>query len=301
MRGQSGQALALVLVVMAILFALAGALTIGVTELLQQQGGGRAASTDDLTVQSAVADGVAFVAGRQNQCAVTPATMARSSANQPASQVRINFPNGAGHASPWPSGNALCSRLDHVASSLTASTFSSIDPKWGTAGGCDVVKVPNGNPMSWVAFNGRWQASGYAYAYVDGQSASPCNNNLAPPRPGSCSSTPKPSDCIRCGQNIVGPVPPVVQLALECDTSGSAPLYLHIHNTLAIAPGPGQPANTGSPARIFFAPESTSGTGVLYVLAAPTSLKTPSDYEESLLYVGPGGSPNQLVYEAPLP
>lgn len=298
MRGQSGQALALVLVVMAILFALAGALTIGVTELLQQQGGGRAASTDDLTVQSAVADGVAFVAGRQNQCAVTPATTARTSTNQPASQVRINFPNGAGHASPWPSGNAFCSRLDHVASSLTASTFSSIDPKWGTAG-CDVVKVPNGNPTSWIAFNARWQPPGYAY--VDGQSGNPCNSP-APPRPGNCSSTPKPSDCLRCGQAIGGSnPPPVVQLALECDTSGSAPLYLHIHNTLAIAPGPGQPANTGSPARIFFAPESTSGTGVLYVLAAPTSLKTPSDYEESLLYVGPGGSPNQLVYEAPLP
>jgi hypothetical protein len=279
--------------VMAILFALAGALTIGVTELLQQQGGARTASTDDLAVQSATADTVSRVAGIQTQCPVTPATIARL--NQPVTQISISFPRLTTDVG----GSAFCSRLDRVAGSLTAGTFSYIDPKWAAPGGCDVVQVPNGNPMSWVAFNGRWQDTGSAY--VDGQSANQCNPP-ARPRPGSCSSTPKPSDCLRCGQAIGKPYPPVVQLALECDTSGSAPLYLHLHNTLPIAPGPGQPASTGSPARIIFVPESTSGsTGVLYLLAAPTSLKTPSDYEEALLYVGPGGSPNQLVYEAPLP
>jgi hypothetical protein len=294
-RGQGGQALALVLVVMAILFAVAGALTLGVTQLLQQQGGARTASTDDLTAQSATADTVSRVAGSQAQCPVTAATMARL--NQPVTTLTIAFPRGAGSAAPpWLGGQAYCSRLDRVAGSLTASTFSYLPtPNWAT--NCPVVRVPNGNPMSWVFFNGRWQAPGYAY--VDGLSGNICNN--LPPTPGSCSNTPKPLDCRRCGQTMWPSPQPVLQVALECDTSGSAPLYLHLFNSLPVIARPGQ-APTRSPARIFMAPESTSGsTGSMYILAAPTSLKTPSDYEEALLYVGPGGSPNQLVYEAPLP
>ncbi len=290
-RGQRGQALALVLVVMAILFALVGALTIGVSELLRQQGGDRTASTDDLTVQNAVADTVSYVAGSEAQCQVTPATMVRSN-QQPASPVRLNFPNSAGAPGAPPTWNspegALCSRLDRVAGSLGAGTFSFLPVGWGSSN-CLVQQVPNGDAKSWIGFNGRWKDWGYAY--VDGLSANACLS--APPKPGQNPCSTNPKACVRCGQTL-GPFTKatVVQVALECDTSGTGPLYMHLFNPLM-----------HSPARAFRVPESTStsGTGVLYLLVTPTTLKTPSDYEEALLYVGPGGTPNQLVYEAPLP
>jgi hypothetical protein len=291
-RGQRGQALALVLVVMAILFALVGALTIGVSELLRLQGGDRTASTDDLTVQSAMADTVSNVAGSQSRCQVTPATMVRSN-QQPASPVRLSFPNGAGdpETTTWNSPSALCSRLDRVAGSLGAGTFSYLPLSWGSSN-CLVQQVANGDAKTWIAFNGRWQTQDKAqgYAYVDGLSTNPCVS--VPPNQGQNQCSTNPKACIRCGQTL-GPFanPTVVQVALECDTSGTAPLYLHLFNPLH------------SPLRAFRVPESTStsGTGVLYLFAAPTTLRTPSDIEDALLYVGPGGTPNQLVYEAPLP
>jgi len=289
-RGQSGQALPLVLVVMVVLFALAGAITLGTSELLRQQGGSRTASTDDLAVQSATADAVAQVAGNANprtsSCPVSPATIARTNPLPaitppvPPTPLTINFPNVITNVqSP-----AYCSRLEQVAGTLTANAYLRL-PLW--TGSCLDVPLPASGKQTWVFFDGRWSSGGYAY--VDGDNAhNPCSLTLPAVSKSACTTTPKGDDCIRCGLTVAAPKP-VTQVALNCDLSGTAPLYLHVYNTTHV-----------SPARAFFVQQDPAG-GTLYLVAAKTGLNPPTDYEEAILYVGSGGGPNQLAYEAPLP
>jgi hypothetical protein len=312
-RGQSGQALPLVLVVMIVLFALAGAITLGTSELLRQQGGSRTASTDDLAVQSATADAIAQVAGSSppKQCTVASASTARfNPPPTPQSPLPIAFPNVITSVR----STAYCSRLDHVA----AGPLTYLTKAWPQAGNCLDQQVTGGQ-RAWIVLDGRWKSGGYAY--VDGNSEhNPCISTPAPVtgRTNPCTTTPKGDDCVRCGQTI-GPSQQlrVVQVALDCDVSGngsngssgngngssgngngngsgngsgsgSGKLYLHLYNVVP------------SPPRTFFVPQDRNG-GTMYLVAADTKFGPPRDYEESVFYVPPGGGADQLLYEAPLP
>lgn len=284
MGDQRGQALAIVLVVMAVLFALAGAITIGTSVLLRQQGGPWNASTDDLAGQSAVTDAVAQVAGNQPpKCGLTteegfPET------SQPPTPLSITFPN----VNTDVSSLAYCNRLDQVSASLPSSFY--LIPAWASSS-CTDLPVPTSSQRSWIFFNARWMASG-GYAFVDGNTTmGTCTANPPTPKPGTdpCSSTPVQPSCVRCGQ-VIGPSkqPQVAQVALNCDLRGTGNLYLHVYN----------PAH--SPARAFSVTQDQSG-GVVYLVAANTRVSSAAAYEEAVLFVGPGGSPNRLLYEAPLP
>ena len=79
-------------------------------------------------------------------------------------------------------------------------------------------------------------------------------------------------------------------MVLACDLttlpSGSR-AYLHVRNTLR------------SPYRGFLSLETNQGSGSMYLIAAATNLGSGRDYEEALMFVGPGLS--QLRYRASIP
>lgn len=66
--GQHGQALAAVLVIMALLFLLVGGVTMALSALVRQQGPNRTQTTNDLAAQNAVAATAADVSGGQSAC-----------------------------------------------------------------------------------------------------------------------------------------------------------------------------------------------------------------------------------------
>lgn len=282
MRDQKGQALAIVLVVMAILFALAGAIIIGTSALLRQQGGPRNASTDDLATQSAVADAVAQVAGNQPPTCSLDTDEIYPAVPEPPTPLSITFPNVATDVGSI----AYCSRLDQVSANLQGNFY--LHPTW-TNGSCADVAVSPSSQRTWIFFNARWTGSG-GYAFVDGNSTmSSCVSR--PPTPGSnpCSTKPVQPSCMRCGQ-VIGTTRTlqVAQVALDCDLSGSASLYLHVYN----------PAH--SPGQAFSVTQDPTG-GVIYLVAANTKVGSAAAYEEAVLFVGPGGNPNRLLYEGSLP
>lgn len=272
-RHQRGQALVGVLVVMLILFALAGAVSLATSVLLRQQSGTRSAYTDDFAAQNATADAVSQVAGSVSRCSVTAASYPRTA--RPPTPLSISFPNGVTDVA----AAAYCGRIDQVASTVPQYLYNNLT--WGTTSKCIVPQaLPRANKV-WIFFNARWSSTGGGgYAYVDSDS-----------NPSLCSSTPPtPTSSFRCGQVIPQPPPaPVISVALSCDLGGAAPLYLHIANFSA-----------KSPLQVFIMDQDPQG-GSIYLLASATKLRSGPDYEEAILFVSADGSINRLLYEARLP
>jgi hypothetical protein len=264
-RRQEGQALVAAMVVMLILFALAGAVAIGATTLLSSQRDQGGTFRDDLTVQSAVSDAVARVAGSQTRCG--PA--------QPA--LSIDLPEQDNPASSDPSF-ALCVRADDV----QPDTIRTTALNWARDGApglgsapwlCITVQLP-GNGIA-IAFDARWTLGGYAY--VDGQGLTSCNPQPPPPGP-----------TVPCQRSFPGSTTPV-QMVLSCQFSTFGPsdhAYLHIRSA------------EQAPARVFTAHQATN-SGSMYLLAARTGLPRP-DYEEAVVHVDPTGA-TRLAYEGRLP
>ncbi len=285
-RAQRGQAVIGVLVALTVLFALAGAVTIGALALLRQQTGSHNANTDDFAAVSAATDAASLVAGSRTRCTLTSAaTFARTTTPTP---LPIRFPNVTTDVA----ASAYCSRLDGVAvSSLSTNLY--LTPTW-SANNCTAMPLPAvdaGVQRAWVFFDARWSTAGYAY--VDGSGAQSCSRTPPSPKASDCLGTTPSASCIRCGQAI-DPGGQVVQVTLDCDVSdvGGGQLYLHAANPGAAA---GQ-----LPPRVFFAAQDPTG-GSLYVMVADTTGRPGPAYQEVLLFVGPNGSPNQLLYRAPLP
>lgn len=275
---QRGQALVGALVVMVILFALAGAVALAASGLLRQQAATTRAYTDDFGVQSATADAISQVAGSATQCTVptTTATFPRLNGTVP-TPLAISFPSGTANLASI----AYCARVDQV--STTIGTDFSTDIQWQAT--CQETRLPDSFAGQRVEtfFAARWSSPGFVY--VDRGQA--CDTTWATSTP--CRGQGSIPDCVACGDTVT-PAAQVtmVQLALDCDLGGATSgWYLHISN----------PAR--SPSRVFIVQHDASG-GSLYLIAAAAGANGAGPYEQSILLVPPAGGTNRLLWEAPL-
>ncbi|HSR23139.1 MAG TPA: hypothetical protein VLW53_06285 [Candidatus Eisenbacteria bacterium] len=263
--GQQGQALVGVMVVMLILFALAGAVAIGASTLLAGRGQSRL-TNDDFQVRSAVNDSVAQIAGNARICGAPPPLPSPSPTPAPTptpSPLSLSLP-------PRVSAQAYCMRQDWVEpGSLQRHAPQS---------NCDTLPLGQPNGRVAVLFDARATSGGWAY--LDTRPASTCST----PFP-----TPSPSD-LPCRESFGATQ--LVQVALTCDYASGDSAFLHIDVS-----GPG-------PRQVFTALENPQGApgavGFLYLIAAGTGVASP-DYEESVYYVSDDGATRRLLYEAPLP
>jgi hypothetical protein len=290
-KRQSGQALVGVLVVMLILFALAGAVTLATSVLLRQRATMRTAYSDDFTAQNAAADAISQVAGSSSLCRrVTPASFPRLSSPEP--PLLISLPN----TFPSPVADtpqaAYCRRIDQVASTLPSYLYTNVS--WDNPPFSSCVKpVPlssqQGKKVS-IFFNARRvNTTVDPYAYVDGNGSNGSSN---------CSSTRPSLSSLPCGYAMDHQTaPPVIQVLLSCDlTSGSScgsgsSCYLHIANV------------SSSLGRVFIVDQTdpSPSSSSIYLLASATGLRSGQDYEETVLLVSVSTNTNRLLYEARLP
>jgi hypothetical protein len=269
---QRGQALVAVMVVMLILFALAGAVAIGASTLLTRRGES-AAVANDFQVRSAVNDSVALLAGSTKRCGAPPPLPSPSPTAMPTpvpSPLGLTLPdrNLPGGIHP----TALCAREDLV----TSGTVQRIAV--GPGAGCTSVDLNvAGNGRLAVLFDAR-SKGGWAFI-TDETGATACTTSIPGGGHAPCSQAFSP------GVGTVG------QVALTCDFTSGRPVSLRVH--LDAWPG-----------LVFTATQDPAGTdtttGSVYLLASGTGLSRP-DYEESVLFVRGDGRVSQLLHEAPLP
>lgn len=274
LTGQRGQALVGVMVVMVILFALAGAVAIGASTLLS----GRGSSTttnDDLRLHSAVNDSVAQVAGSTHACgaAPPPSPLPTPTSSPAPTPLALALPP------PDTTSQTQCVRMDGI--SIDAVQRLATPPP--SSGTCRTMTLPNldGPVNVAVVFDVR-MGSGGGWAYLapnDFHAPSGCPSSLPgvlPNPPGSPCQTTIPGGGW-------------TQVALTCDiTSSGATPVLRIKGTAT------------SPRQVFAAPQDphASSLGSFYLLAIQSPVA--SAMEEALFYVSNDGNTNRLQYEAPL-
>jgi hypothetical protein len=281
-RAQDGQALVAALVIMLILFALAGGVAVAASGLLQQSRT-RAGSVHDLAAQSAVADVVAQVAGSTSWCTVPtrtgvfPEVMASDSTTLPAA-----YPDPVNRASTF----AACVRMDQVAPTLPSGLSNALP--WQSAH-CGATPLPVKQRLT-IFFDARGPAPGAAdgTVYVDDDPVS-CWQTLL--TSSACSGTSPQPHCLRCGRGVDPGIPVPAQVTLDCDlTSVTTPAYLHVFNP-----------SFQSPARVFtMAHDDAGGSAYLLATHLPPELHAGTDEEEAILYL-PQNQADQLLYKGPLP
>jgi hypothetical protein len=265
--GQRGQALIGVMVVMTILFALAGAVAIGASTLLNSRGGSRI-TNDDFQVRSAVNDSLAQIAGNTRICGASPPLPSPSPVPSPTptpSPLSLSLP-------PRVSAQAFCLREDAV----VPESVERARPR----SGCDTIPLGTPNGRIAVLFDARGVTGTGGWAYLDD-------------RPGSVACSlpfPSPSPSALPCRRSFGAAQ-LLQVALTCDFASGDSAFLHID-----VPGPG-------PQQVFAARQNPQGdpsaVGFLYLVASATHVANP-DYEESLFYVSNDGKTSRLLYEAQL-
>jgi hypothetical protein len=271
--GQHGQAVVGVMVVMLLLFAMAGAVAVGASTLFASHGQSGAA-VDDFRVRSAVGDSVAQVAGSTLRCGAPPPLPSPSptpTPTAPATPLALTLPpNGA-------STLAYCAREDYV----VQDTLQNHTVSTAKLPGCATFDLGTpGAVREAVFFDARLTTAGWAYI-DDNQKTPPCTS--APPN-----GAPAPP----CLESFNGSKTAVTQVALSCVFLSGETVYLHVN------------VSDVWPRLVFTAqqdPKGSSNTvGSLYLLAAGTGLPSP-DYEESVFFVRDDLQVNSLLYEAPLP
>lgn len=269
LRTQHGQALVAVMVVMVILFALAGAVAIGASTLLS----GRStagATTDDFRLHSAVNDSVAQVAGLTRACSAAPppSPLPTPTPSPIPSSLTLSLPPPDTQAQY----QTQCVRMDGVA----VDSVKRI-PSTGTT--CRTVDLRTPGPTVAVLFDVHTSSGGWAY--VDGRSGGsplgqcPTSPPSAAPDDSPCTST------FDAGWT---------QVALSCNIASGQTAQLHVRGTAT------------SPTQVIVAPQNPPGAGSLgsiYLLAVQTPIAR-SPLEEALLFVTGDGHTTSLVYEAPL-
>jgi len=265
--GQRGQALVAVMVVMIVLFALAGAVAIGASTLLTSHGNSDA-TNDDFQVRSAVNDATAQIAGLPSRCGAPPPLPSPSPTPSPSpmpSPLNLSLPGAA-------PTQAFCARQDWVDPNQVS--------RHRPTGSCGTLSLGQPGGRLAVLFDTRVTAGGWAYLDTD-QTLAGCGAPLPTPSPG-------PLACRRS----FGPGAPVVQVALTCDFAAGQAAYLHLN------------VSGAGPKQVFSArvdpPGHADAVGVLTLVAAGTGVAKP-DFEESLFYVSNDGGTQRLLYEAPLP
>lgn len=263
-RRQRGQALVGVLVVMILVFLLAGAVSIGASALMARMGNHGQAVAEDFAAQSAVAAAASYAASPTSTCVgnIVDFTVAQPS---PAAQA------------------GRCAGLGAVP--LNSLTTKDLGPWSGDCSATNLTSYQNTNLV--IFFNARWLAPSIPAhtmsAYIDKFQAStpdPCSSN---PAPGNtpCSAAPKS-----------GVSPLVFACNLGVPPTGTL-WYLIVRN------GAAQPRQVFFLS--YTSPGIQNNTGTLYVTVAGTGLPTPRDYEQAIFYSPSKGASLQLLYEAQLP
>jgi hypothetical protein len=273
---QRGQALVGVMVTMLILFALAGAVSIGASTLLAGQKNQGRLYADDFDRQSAVTDALAQVAG-------TGSTKCDATAKPAPTPLHI-LPQGP----PSPGYDAYCLGLPNSAS--TAPTNLHID--WPTAQKCINVDLSSEAGKQWIFFDARTtldtrtkSASADGWAFVDQKKDVSPQQCQSPSLLTNVDCTGNGQNCRICANDFS--TVPLVQVALNCDFGNStSSAFLHIRNPLQ------------SPRLAFAVNQLTAGGGSVYLIAANTG-PAPAEYEEAVMYVTT--STNILRYEARMP
>ncbi|HYW22788.1 MAG TPA: hypothetical protein VE953_01405 [Terriglobales bacterium] len=270
--GQRGQAIVAVMVVMLILFALAGAVAIGAESLLGHRNA-TGATNDDFRARSAVNDSIAQVAGSAHSCSAAPPP---SPLPTPTTSP---VPTSLTLALPPPDAQAQlrtqCARMDGV----TIDGVTRLSVPATTCRTIPLGMLPQGPVRVAVLFDVRVGGSGGGWAYLDGNTGTPCGN--APPAQPS-----GPDDDSPCVSTFGHDW---TQVALTCDIPQAKTAQLHIK------------ASQTSPAQVFVAQQNvkTGSLGSAYLLAVQTPISSPA-LEEILLFVSGDGSTDRLLYEAPL-
>lgn len=263
---QRGQALVAVMVVMIVLFALAGAVAIGASTLLTSHGNSDA-TNDDFQVRSAVNDAAAQIAGLPRRCGAPPPLPSPSPAPSP-----TPLPTPLNLVLPNATTQAYCARQDSVVPNQVSRV--------PVTSNCGTVSLGQPNGRLAVLFDTRTTAGGWAY--LDSNSSTvKCSGPLP---------SPSPSD-LPCRRTIAAGGP-VVQVALTCDFASGENAFLHL-NVAGV--GPSQVFRA-----IAHPQDPSSAVGYLTLVAAGTGVSRP-DFEESLVYISKDGGTHQLLYEAPLP
>ena len=268
-RAQSGQALVGVLVVMILIFLLAGAVSIGAGSLLARMRTTGSDVTNDFAVQGAVAAAASHAA---SQTTSTIGCLTSGGSTFPI-VLPSNPPGQAANGSQ----TGRCVGF----SGMSMNAFSRLDlGPW--LNGCSTTDITSyQNSTVSIFFDRRWQQGQNTVAYVEKVSTSGSVNCL----------TPANQVCAAPAQAAM--YPPV---AFQCPLS-TVPSGTHLY--LVVSSG------TGQPKQAFFVSSPSSGSqnnaGFLYLTVAGTGLPSPRDYEEGHFYLPYKTAQLQLLYEAPLP
>jgi hypothetical protein len=261
---QHGQALVGVLVVMILVFLLAGAVSIGASSLMARMGNHGQAVAEDFAAQSAVAAAASYAASTSS-CV---GNIADFTVAQP---------------SPGPQAGR-CAGLSGVP--LNSLNTKDLGQWSGDCSATNLTSYQNSNLV--IFFNARWlppSIPGHTMsAYIDkfqATSRDPCSTNPAPGN-APCSAA-KPD---------AGVSPLVLPCNLTAPPTGTL-WYLIVRNAAA------QPRQVFFLS--YTTPGIQSNTGTLYVTVAGTGLPTPRDFEQAIFYSPSKGAPLQLLYEAQLP
>jgi hypothetical protein len=268
--GQRGQALVGVMVVMVILFALAGAVAIGASTLLNGRGGA-AATSDDFRLRSAVNDSVAQIAGSTSVCGAAPAP---SPLPTPTSSP-VPTPLSLALPPPDSTSQAQCVRMDGVAVGAV-QRLATTPPASGTT--CRTMTLPFTGPTRVAVLLDVHMSTSDGWAYL-------APNDYKPPS--GCPSTPPASfKGSPCASTIMAGG--WTQVALTCDIASNDTAVLRISGTAT------------SPRQVFAAPQDphASSLGSAYLLAIQSPVA--GAMEEALFFVSNDHGTNRLQYEAPL-
>ena len=269
---QHGQAIIAVMVVMLILFALAGAVAIGAESLLGRPNSA-SATTDDFRLHSALNDSAAQVSGSTQACSAAPPP---SPLPTPTTSP---IPASLTLALPSPDAQAKltteCARMDGVAvdgvKRLAAPAVICKSIPLGLTGRVAVLFDVHTNAGSGNA----------GWAYLDGKTGSSGSQCTTAPPAGAPDDE---SPCISTFEHGW------TQVALTCDIASGQTAQLHIRATAT------------SPAQVFAAqqnPQGATTVGAVYLLGVQTPIAS-SAMEEALLFVSSDHRTNRLLYEAPL-
>ena len=280
MSGQRGQAIVGVLVVMTLVFLLAGAVSIGASAVLAREAKPRDGVTDDLFVQSAVSASASHVAAQGASSCPTLNPPGSGAAGGTGGAVNapppftITLPPTPGTADPALKDRAYCAGVGRAAGAPDRLNLS-----W-PSGDCSVTPLPGGQSAVWVLMGTRsWSSKSFAYVAESPQQ--PCPTVL-------------PTDpSVKCSA-VTGANPksagPMAFIAMFCDLSAARqPTFLYVVNN-----------HVRSPQHAYLGASDPHSSTTCYLVESGTHLAPPNDTEEALILV-PGSQRAQVRYEEALP
>jgi hypothetical protein len=259
-RGESGQALVGTMVIMVLVFAMAGSIALAASSLLDRQSSHRGAIASDLRASDAIAAAVAHVAGHGLQA-------------QPTCTSATTFTS----VLPGPyTSSTSCLRFDGIAT----PNVGVIPLSWNS--GCVTVLLPSTAQVKTWLFFSALAGSGFT-AWVDGLAA--CDPNSTKKEcPVSVAAAAVGQAAMNCD---VAEVAKPARLHIMNPLASPAAVWF-APNATPVTPSDGDAG--GNPA-------DTSGS--IYMLAATTGIPA-GPIEEGALFVSRDGSTAALVSEGAL-